>query len=105
MEPQLQNRLIQTTPGKKVSREEVVKTLVVEGGIHFKEEIDAITDETLLSAAVQVIDTLAEQKEKLLNDLMAETELTKQFYSACQRANIRVTRDDKNQIKLEVLKV
>jgi hypothetical protein len=89
--------------GKKVTRQEVIQTLVVEGGISFTnvEKVEDITDETLLSACVQVIDMLAEQKDKLLFDLQAEVELTKQFYKAAQRACIRVTRDESNKIKLE----
>lgn len=96
----------QAVPEKKVSREEVIQTLVVEGGISFAvEKMEDITDETLLSACVQVIDTLAEQQEKLLDDLKAEVALTRQFYNAAQRANIRVCRDENNKIKLEVLKI
>jgi len=93
--------IIQVFAGRIVNREEVVKTLVVEGGIQFNvEKIEDITDEALLSACVQVIDTLAETKEKLFADILAETELTKQFYAACRQINVTVSRDEHNRIKL-----
>jgi hypothetical protein len=97
---------VQLVPGKKVSREEVIQTLVVEGGIHFAvEKMEDVTDEMLLSAAVQVIDAIAEQRDKLLDDLKAEVALTRQFYNAAQRANIQVSRDENGKIKLEALKI
>lgn len=84
----------------------MIQTLVVEGGIQFTvEKIEDITDEMMLSASVNVIDCLAEQRDKLMEDLKQETELTKQFYKACQKANIRVSHDDANKIKLEALKI
>jgi hypothetical protein len=80
----------------------VIQTLVVEGGIHFTvEKMEDVTDEMLLSAAVQVIDALAEQRDTTLDVLKKEVDLTKQFYSACQRANMLVKRDEQGKIKLE----
>lgn len=92
--------------GKKITRQEVIQTLVVEGGISFMnvEKMEDISDETLLSACVQVIDMLAEQKEKLLDEIhFVFSDQTRQFYRAAQCANIRVCRED-NKIKLEVVK-
>jgi hypothetical protein len=105
MEPSqlLQSQSVQVVLGKKISREEVIKTLIVEGGIIFSAaaKMEDISDETLLSAAIQVIDAIAEQRDKTLDDLKAEVELTRQFYNAAQRANMRVTRDESGKIKLE----
>ena len=76
-----------------------------------------VQNDTKLRRAVQaaggkyqvVKNTLAERAgagtptEKLLKDLMEETELTKQFYKAAQKADIKVSRDEAHRIKLEAL--
>lgn len=102
-------REIKVTPkvGEKVSNEEVIQTLVKEG-IFFPQKymtngVLDVPDATVIQAQHNVIMELRKQITQLINNAQKDLEQMNQFYIAAQRANVRVYRDDKNQIKFEVL--
>jgi hypothetical protein len=99
---------VQLKVGEKVSPEEVLNTLFKEGimfpkSVEKEDGVVEISDETIIAAQHSVIVELEKQRDTLNRKLLDLDNLNNQFYKAAQQANIRVFRDDKNQIKFEVV--
>src|SRR5438067_553848 len=86
-------------PVEPYNREEFIRMLEEEGMIRIF-PVSEINDQSILAAAYNVVKNLRTQREKLTVKTNNDTKELDNFYRACQKSNILVSRNNDNEIVL-----